>query len=245
MLIAAAPSADPAQPAQRLPHARAGAPGFAALLRGRTDAALPGSPADPAWQAAPNADFRHRIAQAERSAEHARSGYGLRNASSGALGRYQFLPSALVDIGWRGADGAWSATAQRQGVSSDADFLARPAAQEAAMSAYLRRIETQLDRNGSAGRQGEVLRGVAGQEITLTEAGLVAAAHRRGAGAVARWLQHRTATPDAPLSAAQRNVYAQVERRLQDFAAVSYAPQRAPAAAPTTTMAAAATRPRS
>ena len=245
--IAAAPPAAQTHPARRPPGTPAGAQAFAALLRGRADAALPGNASDPAWQAAPNADFRQRIAEAERSAEHARSGYGLRNASSGALGRYQFLPSTLVDIGWRGADGAWSAAAQRQGVSSDADFLARPAAQEAAMSAYLRRVETQLERNGSAGRQGEVLRGVAGQEITLTEAGLVAAAHRRGAGAVARWLQHRTNTPDAPLSAAQRNVYAQVERRVQDFAAVSYASQRAPAAVTPTTMAAAsaATRPRS
>ncbi len=209
---------------------QAGGQAFAALLRGRVDAATPGNPADSAWQAAPNADFRHRIAQAERSAEHARSGYGLRNPSSGALGRYQFLPSTLVDIGWRSADGGWSAAAQRQGVNSEAEFLARPAAQEAAMTAYLRRVETQLERNGSAARQGEVLRGVSGRDITLTEAGLVAAAHRRGAGAVARWLQHRTATPDAPLSAAQRQVYAQVERRMQDFSAIAYAPQRAPAA---------------
>jgi len=222
--------ATPASRPEPAPN-RAGGQAFAAVLRGRVDAASLGSlsptnPAERPWLAAPNADFRHRIAQAERSAEHVRSGYGLRNPSSGALGRYQFLPSTLLDIGWRTADGGWSAAAQRQGVTSEADFLARPAAQEAAMSTYLRRVEIQLDRNGSAGRRGEVLRGVSGQEITLTEAGLVAAAHRRGAGAVARWLQHRTATPDAPLSAAQRNMYAQVERRVQEFAAVAYASQR-------------------
>lgn len=235
---AARPQQSP--PSSAAPAPRGGGQAFAALLRGRADAANPGGVAPGAvnpragaqapWQAAPNADFRQRIAEAERSAEHSRSGYGLRNPSSGALGRYQFLPSALVDMGWRGTDGGWTAVARRHGVSSEAEFLANPAAQEAAMSAYLRRVENQLQRNGSAGRQGEVLRGVSGAEITVTEAGLVAAAHRRGAGAVARWLEHRTATPDAPLTASQRNVYAQVERRLRDFSAVAYAPLRAPGA---------------
>jgi hypothetical protein len=111
-------------------------------------------------------------------------------------------------------------------VASDADFLANPAAQEAAMSAYLSRVEQQLSRNGAAGAQGETLRGINGQAITVTDAGMMAAAHRRGAGAVARWLQHRIATPDAPLSNQQRQAYAQVERRLQDFAGIGYASQR-------------------
>ena len=52
-------------------------------------------------------------------------------------------------------------------------------------------------------RQGGTLRGLDGQEVPLTEGGLVAAAHRRGAGLLARWLQHRTETPDAPLRPAQ------------------------------------------
>ncbi len=220
------PAIEPNVAAPRAP-ARAAGSEFAALVQQRGGAATPGGLRERAWEAAPNAEFRQRIAEAERSAEHARSGYGLRNPASGALGRYQFLPSTLLDLGWRSADGRWTAAAQRQGVASEADFLARPAAQEAAMSAYLNRVEQQLSRSGAAGRQGEVLRGVGGGDVTVTEAGLVAAAHRRGAGTVARWLQHRIATPDAPLTAQQRNAYAQVERRLQEFAAIAYASQRA------------------
>lgn len=131
-----------------------------------------------AWEAAPNAEFRQRIAQAERSAEHAQHGYGLRNPTSGALGRYQFLPNSLVDLGWKSAQGGWTAQAERHGVRSEADFLANPAAQEAAMSQFLRRVELQLERNGVMTRQGAALQGLNGQEISLTEGGLVAAAHR-------------------------------------------------------------------
>ncbi|MBY0339362.1 MAG: hypothetical protein K2X11_22300 [Acetobacteraceae bacterium] len=198
----------------------------AAPPRGRPLSGIGAAPLQ-AWQAAPNGDFRHRIAQAERSAEHANNGYGQRNPSSGALGRYQFLPSTLVDLGWKDAAGNWTAQAQRQGVRSDAEFLANPTAQEAAMTAFLRRVENQLDRNGSLTRQGTTVRGINGQEVTLTEGGLVAAAHRRGSGMVARYLNHVQNTPDAPLSPRDRQAFQTVERRLMDFAEVSYASLRA------------------
>lgn len=190
-----------------------------------------------AWEAAPNAEFRQRIAQAERSAEHVRDGYGVRNPSSGALGRYQFLPNSLLDLGWKNAQGGWTPLAERHGVRSETDFLASPAAQEAAMSHFLRRVEVQLDRNGVMSRQGGVVQGLNGQDITLTEGGMVAAAHRRGSGMLARYLAHRTNTPDATLTARERSAFQAVERRLQDFGQVAYAsmrqqPQRALAAAP-------------
>ena len=73
------------------------------------------------------------------------------------------------------------------------------------MAAYRRRAEQQLDRNGSLARAGGSVTGLDGQAVPLTEAGLVAAAHRRGAGSVARYLAHRTSTPDAPLSQAERS----------------------------------------
>jgi hypothetical protein len=208
--------------------ARGGAPRgeqFAALLHRATP--VPelrgGARAADGW---PNMAFRQRIAEAERSAEHAQGGYGLRNPRSGALGRYQMLPSTLQDLGWRNSAGAWTELAARHGVRSEADFLANQGAQETAMSMFLRRTETQLERNGAAARQGTTLRGIGGQDIALTEAGLVAAAHRRGAGMVARWLAHRSETPDAPLTAAQRSAFAQVERRLMDFGALAYQPMR-------------------
>lgn len=193
-----------------------------------------------AWESAQNPEFRHRIAQAERSAEHARHGYGVRNPSSGALGRYQFLPNTLLDIGWKNAEGRWTATAQRHGVNSEADFLANPAAQEAAMGAFLRRVEVQIERNGVLRRNGETVRGLGGGEIALTESGLVAAAHRRGSGMLARYLAHRTHTPDAPLSPRERTAFQQVERRLMDFQQVAYASMRG-APAPVRAVAQAAT----
>ncbi len=175
--------------------------------------------------AAPDAAFRARIARAETGAARAGEGYGARNAASGALGRYQLTPQALRDLGWRDAGGGWTALAARHGVSSDAEFLSGPAAQEAVMGAYLRRAEAQLNSNGSLARSGGTVTGLDGASVPLTEAGLVAAAHRRGAGSVARYLAHRSAPSDAaaPLSAAERRAFAAVERRLRDFAELPYA----------------------
>ncbi len=184
------------------------------------------SPALRPWEGQTNAAFRHRIAEAERSAEHANDGYHLRNPSSGALGRYQFLPIALRDIGWMNAEGGWTEAAARHGVTDEASFLATPAAQEAAMSAYLARQEAILDRGGTLGAVGLTIRGLDGREITLSEGALVAAAHRRGAGALARYLAHRTDTPDAPLSPAQRAAFESIEHRLRGFAEVAYASER-------------------
>ena len=178
------------------------------------------------WEAQRNADFRHRIAEAERSAERAQDGYALRNAASGALGRYQFVPAALRDIGWMDAAGAWTGLAAGHGVRDEASFLANPAAQEAAMSAFLARQEAILDRGGALAAAGTTITGMDGRPITLTEGALVAAAHRRGAGTLARYLAHRAQTPDAPLTPAQRAAFDSVEHRLRGFAEVAYASER-------------------
>lgn len=193
----------------------------AAPFRGRPAPAT--RPAAPTAAATTDGAFRARIARAESGATRAGEGYGARNAASGALGRYQLTPQALRDLGWQDAGGGWTSLAARHGVGSDAAFLSNPAAQEAAMGAYLRRAEVLLERNGSLGRSGGAVTGLDGTPITLTEAGLVAAAHRRGAGSVARYLAHRGALAEAPLSAADRRAFAAVERRLRDFAELPYA----------------------
>jgi|GEM_PF-2433496 len=184
------------------------------------------APALRPWEAQTNATFRQRIAEAERSAEHQRDGYGLRNASSGALGRYQFLPIALRDIGWMDAAGGWTATAARHGATDEAAFLASPQAQEAAMTAYLARQETILDRMGMLASAGTTVAGLDGRPIALSEGALVAAAHRRGAGTLARYLAHRTQTPDAPLTPAQRIAFASIEHRLRGFTDVGFTSER-------------------
>jgi hypothetical protein len=210
----AGPPARPAQLAARPVMLRqaslAGVTGTAALAL----QAARGRPADAA--------FRDRIALMESNAKAPDQGLAARNPASGALGRYQLTPQSLQDMGWQDAAGGWTTVAAGHGVRSTADFLAAPAAQEAAMAAYLRRAEQQLDRNGSLARSGGAVTGLDGQAVPLTEAGLVAAAHRRGAGSVARYLTHRTETPDAPLSPAQRSSFAAVERRLRDFSELPY-----------------------
>lgn len=86
------------------------------------------------------------------------------------------------------------------------------------MDGYLRRAATLLAANGALGHAGIVVPGIAGSQVPVSEAGLLAAAHRRGAGSVARYLSHRTDTPAAPLSANDQRAFAQVEKRLRDFA---------------------------
>jgi hypothetical protein len=152
-----------------------------AMARAMEGAGPPARLPTPAPRLAENA-FRARIAFAESSARAPDQGLGARNPTSGALGRYQITPQALRDLGWQDAGGRWTALAARNGVRSEADFLASAPAQEAAMAAYLRRAEQQLDRNGSLARAGSTVTGLDGQAVPLTEAGLVAAAHRRGAG---------------------------------------------------------------
>ncbi|MDN3565907.1 hypothetical protein ACFQY5_10325 [Paeniroseomonas aquatica] len=202
----------------------AGPPAPAAQLRPRPASLAGAAPAAPAGRPRPaDAAFRDRIALLESNARGPGQGLAARNPGSGALGRYQLTPQALQDLGWQDAGGAWTRVAAGHGVRSAADFLAAPAAQEAAMAAYLRRAEQQLGRNGSLARSGGAVSGLDGQAVPLTEAGLVAAAHRRGAASVARYLQHRSTTPEAPLSPAQRSSFAAVERRLRDFAALPYA----------------------
>ncbi len=224
----APPKADEFKRAVARAMERDGAPPAAAAPpRGPAPAAArpPSAPRASAADGAGGAAFRARIARAETGAARAGEGYGARNAASGALGRYQITPQALRDLGWRDAGGGWTALAARRGVSSDAAFLANPAAQEAAMGAYLRRAEAQLGSNGSLARSGGTVTDLDGAPVPLTEAGLVAAAHRRGAGSVARYLAHRGAPPsDAPpLTAAERRTFAAVERRLRELSGLSYA----------------------
>ena len=207
------------QPAVARGPAPAATPVIARVAEPRPASALAGS-------AQVNAGFREHIAQAERSAEHAQDGYALRNPSSGALGRYQFVPMALRDIGWMDADGGWTAAAARQGVTDEESFLANPAAQEAAMTAFLARQETILDRGGSLAAVGETITLMDGSSLTLTEGAMVAAAHRRGAGTLARYLAHRQNTPQAPLNPGQRAAFESVEARLRGFADIAYVSER-------------------
>lgn len=172
-----------------------------------------------AWERKPNAAFRQRIAEAERSAEQINDGYGERHPG-GALGRYQITPITLDQAGWK-IGGTWTDKAREHGVTSDDDFRTNPEAQEAAMSDIMREAERQADAKGLYRHSGQTYPGVVGQSVTITDAGIAEAAHREGADATRKYLQRRVngRKADAP---ADRERDRRIEKRLRDFEKVPY-----------------------
>jgi len=178
-----------------------------------------------AWEGQPNQPWREQIAAEETRREGGDFGYGMRNPASGALGRYQLTRIALIEAGWLGRDGRWTQRARDAGVATDAEFLANPAAQEAALNAVLSSNEDQLRRNGATRSIGREVPGLRGGNVPITESGLAAAAHREGPGAVRRYLEHREANRPVPPSVQGRgnlSVFNEVERRLREFAGTPY-----------------------
>lgn len=186
----------------------------------------PAAPAR-AWEGQPNQSWREQIAAEETRRTDGDFGYGMRGQpGSSALGRYQLLRRPLADAGWRDPEtGAWTSRARSAGVTSDAEFLANPAAQEAAFNDVMRRNEEQLTANGAMRFLGQQVPGLRGGPVTVTEAGLAAAAHREGAGAVRRYLAHRAANLPPPASVSGRgdlSSFNEIERRLRAFADTPY-----------------------
>ncbi|MDE2229914.1 MAG: phage portal protein [Alphaproteobacteria bacterium] len=138
-----------------------------------------------AWLGRSHAAFRQKIAEAEQSANRKDNGNGAINHHSGALGRYQLTRGTLENAGWTDRNGNWIAA---KGITSTQQFLRDPDAQERAIGDVMRHYESELETNGSYQYIGRTYRGVEGP-ITITQAGLVAAAHRQGAGAVATYLR--------------------------------------------------------
>ena len=99
-----------------------------------------------------------------------------------ALGRYQFLPAALQDMGFLDKDAHgrlfWTG---RHGVNSAADFLNNSKAQELAIREYIQIQSAQLRHNGAMKSVGRTLQDEDGL-FTLTRTGLLGAAHFYGAG---------------------------------------------------------------
>lgn len=181
-----------------------------------------------AWIGQPNQTWREQIAAEESRRSDGDFGYGLRGPAGGtALGRYQILLDPLIDADWRDrrSPHGWTARARREGVASDADFLARPAAQEAALNEVMRRNEEQLVAYGVMRFLGRQMPGLRGDPVPITESGLAAAAHRQGAKTVRDDLLHRAANLPPPPSVDGRgdlSKFNEVERRLRAFAATPY-----------------------
>ena len=134
------------------------------------------------------------------------------------LGRYQMTRTALKDAGYLDAKNQWT---KKDGIESKADFLNHPKAQEAAIDAVMSRAGEQLVSNRAIGRLGQRFRGVR-RDITVTPAGIYAAAHRRGAKAVAEyfdWLEKNNfdSRKGIPGNKNLEKTFRQIETRLREF----------------------------
>jgi hypothetical protein len=172
---------------------------------------------DPGAASPINRRFRDKIAASESGF----AGYGARN-NHGALGRYQLTPRALLGIGWKRSDGSWTG---RFGITSDEEFLASPEAQEHALAEYLERNRKYAVANGIFGYLGKTIDGsVAPFEVT--EAGIMAAAHRMGARKLREYLEHIEATgwrsDPTTFPKDQEDDYRAIETRLREFSQEKY-----------------------
>lgn len=100
------------------------------------------------------------------------------DTGNGYLGAYQFGLKALVDLGYRRADGSWTGL---NGINSAADFLGNPQVQDAAFLAY------GTKNLGYLGNWQQYIGQTIGG-VKVTKAGLMAGSHLAGAGGLKYWL---------------------------------------------------------
>ncbi len=170
------------------------------------------------WENQPHSALRQKIAEEEQSADKENDGYGQRNAGSNALGRYQMTLIALQAAQWKDSQGNWLPST---GIKSDQDFLKNPEAQERAMTDYLNDLDSQIKRLGLASEAGLKYQGKSG-EITVTEAGLVAASHREGAPAVRTYFRALHNNGDKTNTLKMNAQQLHIETRLREFQNVEY-----------------------
>lgn len=134
------------------------------------------------------------------------------------LGRYQMTTDALRAAGMKDARGNWTG---KYGITSAPQFLASPEAQERALTDFLTDIERQLRANGSFDYLGQKIDGRVAS-FTVSRAGLIAAAHREGAGYTHRYLTKADAYGFVTRGRELRGEYQRVETRLRTFADARY-----------------------
>lgn len=182
--------------------------------------AVPGerADADPGAASPISRRFRDKIAGTESGA----AGYQARHPK-GALGRYQLTLKAFIDIGWRRKDGTWTG---RFGIASDDAFLANPEAQEHALAEYLERTRKNAVAEGVFSRLGKTIDGIVAP-FEITETGIMAAAHRMGAGKLREYLEHIESTswrsdPTTFPEGEEGEKYRAIEKRLREFSQEKY-----------------------
>ncbi len=137
------------------------------------------------WPDSPiHPDFRNALHERE-SRGGGNQGYEASN--NGAYGRYQMRVPALRDAGLIDARGNWTG---KHGVKSPEDFLRNPEAQERAFADFMARTEGYVRKGDLPKHIGREIEGVQ-DKFRITEAGLLAAAHRQGAGMVDQYLEYQ------------------------------------------------------
>lgn len=133
-----------------------------------------------------------------------------------AWGRYQFTRIGLQEVGLMDGDGNWI----HPGFPTAEDFLNDPAAQDAALARLLAAHDEQFRRKNLRIHLGQEVNGIVGRFV-VTEAGMQAAAHREGAGALSRYLrfqaEHGWTSDFSGLDADERAIFEHVETRLRLF----------------------------
>jgi hypothetical protein len=121
-----------------------------------------------AWAGTTYADFLRALAEQESSMNQ--------NAVNqfGYAGLYQMGTPALQDAGYKNSSGAWTG---KDGINSQADFLANAQAQTNAITAYHQAAWNAITANGLDAYIGQSVNG-----IPITASGLVAGYHLLGLG---------------------------------------------------------------
>lgn len=99
------------------------------------------------------------------------------------MGRYQMGRLALKDAGFMDKDGHWTALANSYGIYSQRDFLNAPAAQDAAVTAYHKKLWFYIRHYQMDQYLGQVY-----CNVTVTPSGLLAACHLVGVGSMKKAL---------------------------------------------------------
>ena len=115
------------------------------------------------------------------------------------------------------ANGNWTG---KLGIKDGADFLKKPLAQEKALAEALATYDRQLRSKGAMRSVGQQIDGLQAK-FTVTDDGLIAAAHREGAGAVNSYLRHQRKngwkSNFSSLPPITEGVFKKVETRLREF----------------------------
>jgi hypothetical protein len=189
-----------------------------------------GGPKDPGKDSFMTPEFRAEIAARESSIDGYRQIGKLKNGTEFAWGKYQMTKLALIDAGLMNENGDWTGT---MGVKSKDDFLNSPEIQEKALEKLMAQNERRIESKRIPEIYGNKIEGLRGT-IEITEAGVMAAAHRQGATAVIAYLEHikssgwTSRAPNASETGASNfpagkdAAFRAIETRLREFQGETY-----------------------